>query len=110
MGFESVGVTKIDQEPGGAVPPTVPATPGALVEVRAPLDQVGDAETTEDMLDALAVDEVDDGARSLDEGEEVQRVARRKPLPLGRGWSRNWGPMEPGGVRIRQFHGCCQGT
>ena len=50
--------------------------PGALVEVgrEPPFDQVGDAETMEDMLDALAVDlEVDDGAGSLDErfGPEV---------------------------------------
>ena len=71
MGFVSVGVTQ-----SGTVLPTVPATPGALVEVgREPsLDQVGDAETMEDMLDALAVDlEADDGARSLDEsfGPEV---------------------------------------
>ena len=67
VGFESVGVTQIDQESSGTVPPTVPATPGALVEVgrELPLDQVGDAETM-DMLDALAVDlEADDGARSL---------------------------------------------
>ena len=71
MGFESVGVTQIDQESSGTVPPT----PGALVEVgRAPLDQVGDAETMEDMLDALAVDEVDDGARSLDEGEKYREL------------------------------------
>ena len=76
MGFESVGVTQIDQESSGTVPPTVPATPGALVEVgrEPPFDQVGDAETMEDMLDALAVDlEADDGAGSLDErfGPEV---------------------------------------
>ena len=31
MGFESVGVTQIDQESSGTVPPTVPATPGADV-------------------------------------------------------------------------------
>ena len=50
--------------------PKVPATPGAHVKVgrELPHDQVGDAETMEDMLDALAVDlEADDGARSLDD-------------------------------------------
>ena len=42
MGFESVGVTQIDQESCGTVPPTVPATPGTLVEVgrEPPIDQV----------------------------------------------------------------------
>ena len=65
MECEPVGATQIDQDSSGTVPPTVPAT-GALVEVgrEPPLDQVGDTETHEDMLDALAVDlEVDNGAR-----------------------------------------------
>ena len=59
-----MGVTQIDQESSGTVPLTVPATPVAFVEVgrELPVDQVGDAETMEDMLDALAVDlEADDG-------------------------------------------------
>ena len=65
MECEPVGATQIDQDSSGTAP-TVPATPGALVEVgrEPPLDQVGDTETHEDMLDALAVDlEVDKGAR-----------------------------------------------
>ena len=69
--MECEPATQIDQDSSGTVPPTVPATPGALVEVgrEPPFDQVGDAEThDEDMLDALAVDlEVDNGARSLDD-------------------------------------------
>ena len=55
MGFESVGVTRIHQESSGTVLPTVPATPGALVEVGrgSPIDQVGAAEPVEDMLDCV---------------------------------------------------------
>ena len=63
MGFESVGV-KWDGAPDSA------SSTRALVEVGSepPHDQVGDAETMEDMLDALAVDlEADDGAKSLDD-------------------------------------------
>ena len=78
----------------------MPVTPGALVQVgkKPPHDQVGDAETMEDMLDALVVDLEDGGARSLDDsdGPEVfpltdddaasQRHGRRwvlVPMPSG---------------------------
>ena len=77
MECDPVGATQIDQDSSGTVPPTVPVTPGAVVEAgrEPPLDQVGDAETHEDMLDALVVDlEVDNGAR-LDgpEGRSEER-------------------------------------